>query len=51
MEAIDPIAIARMLLIYVHVLAIAAAAAAVAFGDFAIFARPRIDRTMLETAS
>ena len=51
METIDPIAIARMLLIYVHVLAIAAAAAAVAFGDFAIFARQRIDKTMLETAS
>jgi len=51
METIDPISIARVLLIYVHVLAIAAAAAAVAFGDFAIFGRPRIDRTLLETAS
>lgn len=51
MDAIDPIAVARTLLIYLHVLAIAVAAAAVAFGDFAIFARPRIDMAMLQRAS
>ena len=51
MDVIDPIAVARTLLIYLHVLAIAVAAAAVAFGDFAIFARPRIDMAMLQRAS
>ena len=43
MENPDFLTIARMMAIYLHVLALAIAAVAVAFGDFAIFARERID--------
>lgn len=51
MENPDFLTIARMLAIYLHVLALAIAAVAVAFGDFAIFARDRIDMKMLGKAA
>ena len=51
MENPDFLTIARMLAIYLHVLALAVGAVAVAFGDFAIFARDRIDMTMLGKAA
>lgn len=51
METPDFMTIARMLAIYLHVLALAIAAVAVAFGDFAIFARERIDMGMLGKAA
>lgn len=40
----------RMLLILGHVLAVAAAAVGIAFGDYAIFARPRIEAALLHKA-
>lgn len=51
MENPDFLTIARMMAIYLHVLALAIAAVAVAFGDFAIFARERIDMKMLGKAA
>jgi len=48
--AIDLVAIARMTLILLHVLAMAAAGAGIAFGDYAIFARHRIDAGLLHKA-
>ncbi|WP_374265216.1 hypothetical protein [Zoogloea sp.] len=47
----DPIAVTRMALIYIHVLALAVAAVAVGFGDYAIFARERVNMRMLEQAA
>lgn len=47
----DPIAVTRMMLIYLHVLALAVAAVAVGFGDYAIFARERVNMLMLERAA
>ena len=51
MENPDFLTIVRMLAIYLHVLALAIGAVAVAFGDFAIFARDRIDMNMLGKAA
>lgn len=48
---IDPIATSRMFMIYLHLLALAGAASAVAIGDYAIFARERIDEALLQRAA
>lgn len=51
MDPIDPVAVLRMVLILTHLLAFAVAAAGTAFGDFAIFARPRVDTDLLHQAT
>ena len=51
MENLDLTAVARMGLILAHLLAFAAAFAAVAFGDFAIFRRRRVDTELLTKAA
>jgi hypothetical protein len=51
MENLDLTAVARMGLILAHLLAFAAAFAAVAFGDFAIFRRRRVDIELLTKAA
>ena len=51
MENLDLIAVTRMGLILAHLLAFAAAFAAVAFGDFAIFRRRRVDTELLAKAA
>ncbi|MCK6373743.1 MAG: hypothetical protein L6Q69_06525 [Zoogloea sp.] len=48
---IDPVATSRMFMIYLHLLALAGAASAVALGDYAIFARERIDSSLLRRAA
>lgn len=48
---IDPLATSRMFMIYLHLLALAGAASAVALGDYAIFARERIDSALLQRAA
>ena len=47
MENLDVHALVRMVCIYAHVLAFAAAFVSVALGDFAIFARQRVDLALL----
>lgn len=47
----DLTAILRMLLVFGHLLALLVAGAGIAFGDYAIFARPRIDADLLHAAS
>lgn len=49
-EYLEPKAVARMSLIVVHLFAFCAAGAAVAFCDFAIFARRRLNRALLTRA-
>ena len=51
MDPIDPVAVLRMVLILTHLLAFAVAAAGTAFGDFAIFARQRVDTELLHQAT
>lgn len=51
MDQIDPVAVLRMALILTHLLAFAVAAAGTAFGDFAIFARQRVDTELLHQAT
>ena len=51
MENLDLTAVTRMGLILAHLLAFAAAFAAVAFGDFAIFRRRRVDTELLTKAA
>jgi hypothetical protein len=51
LELLDPHAVLRMALILAHLLAFAVAAAGTAFGDFAIFARRRVDTALLHRAS
>ncbi|MGH6627797.1 MAG: hypothetical protein ACRECD_14875 [Burkholderiaceae bacterium] len=51
MENLDITAVIRMALILGHLLAFAVAAAAVAFGDFALFARRRVDTVLLSKAA
>jgi hypothetical protein len=51
MENLDLTALVRMGLILAHLLAFAAAFAAVAFGDFAIFRRRRVDTELLGKAA
>ena len=51
MENLDLTAVARMGLILAHLLAFAAAFAAVAFGDFAIFYRRRVNIELLTKAA
>lgn len=48
---VDPVATSRMFMIYLHLLALAGAASAVALGDYAIFARERIDSGLLQRAA
>lgn len=49
-ELFDISATARMVCIFLHVLALAAAGAGIAFGDYAIFAGRRIDSVLLHRA-
>lgn len=49
-DTIDWLPVMRVALIFGHVLAVAAACAAIAFGDYAIFARKRIDGALLRKA-
>lgn len=49
-QAVEVTELVRMVLILVHVLTVAAAAVGIAFGDYAIFARPRIDADLLHKA-
>lgn len=51
MEDLDLTAVARMVLILAHLLAFAAASTAVAFGDFAIFHRRRVNMELLTQAA
>lgn len=48
---IDWLAVMRMTLVFAHVLAMAAACAGIAFGDYAIFARERIDAALLRKSA
>lgn len=50
LQAADPLALLRMLLLFAHVLAVIAAGAAIAFGDYALFAHPRVDGVLLQRA-
>lgn len=51
MDVLDPKAVLRMALILAHLLAFAVAVAGTAFGDFAIFARRRVDAALLHRAT
>ncbi|BAL26721.1 hypothetical protein [Azoarcus sp. KH32C] len=53
MEApiVDVVSIVRMGFVLLHLLAMVAAGAGIAFGDYAIFARQRIDTTLLRKAA
>ncbi len=48
---LDTLVAARLGLVFAHLLAFASAAAAIAFGDFALFARRRIDAALLARAA
>lgn len=47
----DPTAMLRMLLVYAHLLAMIGAGVGIAFGDYAIFARRRLDAALLRLAT
>lgn len=49
--SIDLNALLRMAFVFMHVLSIVAAGAAIAFGDYAIFARQRIDTDLLRKSA
>jgi hypothetical protein len=50
-STIDWMAVVRMALVLTHVFAMAAAFAGIAFGDYAIFARKRVDAALLSKAA
>lgn len=48
---LDVMSLGRMLVVFLHLLAMVAAGAGIAFGDYALFARPRIDAALLFKAA